>query len=247
MRKYLWAAATAALAVLVYAQTGPGQLLANYAKALNEAKSLKTTYTVQSLDGAPVAYSLELAKPNMAKIETPAEIITADGTTIVHYDKAQKTYSKDPQTDAALSSILGADAFDLWKTFFNPNALSKATAKSLGTLNVKGVPMNAVEASLMDGKKKVVFYLATTDGLAHKGEISYSDQASNEKLLVQTKTLEIGGAATPDQFAFNAPQGSRELTEEERLSADWYDDIEKAKEVAAKTKRLIFIDFYAEW
>lgn len=247
MRKYLWAAVTAALAVLVYAQTGPGQLLANYAKTLSEAKSLKTTYTVQSLDGAPQAYQLDLAKPNMARIESPTEIITADGSTIFHFDKAQKTYYRDPQTDEALKALLGGDAFDLWRAFFNPNSLSKATAKSLGTMNRKGMQVNAVEASLLDGKKKIVFYLATQDNLARQGEISYSDQSSSERLLVQTKSLELGGEASASQFAFKAPDGSRELTEEERLSAEWYDDLEKAKEVAAKTKRLIFIDFYAEW
>jgi outer membrane lipoprotein-sorting protein len=246
MRKYLWAALTAGLAVLVYAQVSPGQLLANYAKTLNEAKSLKTTYTVQTVTGAPAEFQLELAKPNMARITSPTEVITADGTTLVHYDKAQNTYFKDPQTPEALLSILGADQYQLFNAFFNGNAFGKASAKSLGMKNVKGEQVNAVEASFMEGKKKVTYYLGS-DNLPRQGEIAYSDQEAGDRLIVKAKSLVLGGDAKAGQFAFNAPADAHELTEDERLSAEWYDDLDKAKEVAAKTKRLIFIDFYAEW
>ena len=246
MRKYLWVAATATMAVLVYAQLSAGQLLANYAKTLSEAKSLKVSYTVISTDGASQAYQLALAKPNMARIETPGEVITADGTTLVHFDKAQKTYYRDPQNDQVLRGLLNEDQFAVWNAFFNGNAFSKASAKSLGTMNRKGVQLNAVEASFDDGKKKIVYYLSPQDSLARQAEIGYADTGSN-KLIVNTKSIEVGGDAKAESFAFNAPAGSHELTEEERLSAEWYDDLEKAKEVAAKTKRLIFIDFYAEW
>jgi outer membrane lipoprotein-sorting protein len=247
MRKYLWLAASGVLAVLVYAQLSAGQLLANYAKTLGEAKSLKVSYTVQSLEGAPSAYQLDFAKPNMAKIDTPTEIITADGSNIVRYDKAQKTYYKEPQTDAGLKSLLGADEYGIWSAFFNSQAFAKASAKSLGTFNRKGMQVTGVEASFDEGKKKVVYYLAVQDNLARQAEIGYADRGSSERLLVNAKSIEIGGEAKPELFAFKAPEGSRELTQEERMSAVWFDDLEAAKTEAAKTKRLIFIDFYAEW
>lgn len=245
MRKYLWVAGAAMLAVLVYAQVGAGQLLANYAKALSEAKALKVSYAVVNPDGASKNYQLDLAKPNMARIESPTEIITADGSSIVRYDKAQKTYFRDPQSDAALRSILSADEYAVWDAFFNGNAFSKASAKSLGKVNRKGMTLNAVEASFDEGKKKVTYYLSEQDSLARQAEIGYADTTG--KSIVNTKSIEISGNVNADLFAFKAPAGSRELTEEERLSAEWYTDLEKAKEVAAKTKRLIFIDFYADW
>ena len=247
MRKYLWVAASGVLAVLVYAQISAGQLLANYAKALGDAKSLKVSYTVQPLDGAPAAYQLDFAKPNLAKIETPTEIITADGSHIIRYDKAQKTYYREPQTDEALRSLVSADELGIWSAFFNGQAFAKASAKSLGTFNRKGMQVQGVEASFDEGKKKVVYYLAVQDNLARQAEIGYADRGSSDKLLVNAKSIEIGADPKPEQYAFKAPEGSRELTESERMSAVWFDDLEAAKAEAAKTKRLIFIDFYAEW
>jgi len=247
MRKYLWVVATGALAVFVYAQLSAGQLLANYAKTLGEAKSLKVSYTVQSLEGAPASYQIDFAKPNLARIETPSETITADGTNIIRYDKAQKTYFKDPQTDDALRSLISADQFGIWSAFFNGQAFAKASAKSLGTFNRKGMQVTGVEASFDDGKKKVVYYLAAQDNLARQAEIGYSDLPSSEKLIVNAKSIEIGGEAAADKYAFNAPAGSRELTEEERMTATWYEDLEEAKKVASKTKRLLMLDFSAVW
>lgn len=246
MRKYLWVVATGALAVFVYAQVSGGQLLANYAKTLGEAKSLKVSYTVQSLEGAPASYQLDFAKPNLARIETPSETITADGANIIRYDKAQKTYFKEPQTDEALRALVAADQFGIWSAFFNGQAFAKASAKSLGTFNRKGTQVTGVEASFDDGKKKVVYYLSQ-DNLARQAEIGYSDLPSSEKLIVNAKSVEIGGEASSGQYAFKAPEGSRELTEEERMSATWYEDLEEAKKVAAKTKRLLMLDFGAVW
>src|SRR5688572_13974627 len=188
MRKYLWVVATGALAVFVYAQLSAGQLLANYAKTLGEAKSLKVSYTVQSLEGAPASYQLDFAKPNLARIETPSETITADGTNIIRYDKAQKTYFKDPQTDEALRSLIAADQFGIWSAFFNGQAFAKASAKSLGSFNRKGTQVTGVEAAFDDGKKKVVYYLSS-DTLARQAEIGYSDLPSSEKLIVNAKSI----------------------------------------------------------
>ena len=247
MRKYLWVVATGALAVFVYAQLSAGQLLASYAKTLGDAKSLKVSYTVQSLEGAPANYQIDFAKPNLARIETPSETITADGGNIIRYDKAQKTYFKEPQTDEALRALISADQFGIWSAFFNGQAFAKATAKSLGTFNRKGMQVTGVEASFDEGKKKVVYYLAAQDNLARQAEIGYSDLPSSEKLIVNAKSIEIGGEATADQYAFKAPAGSRELTEEERMTATWYEDLEEAKKVASKTKRLLMLDFSAVW
>lgn len=245
MRKYLWVAASATLAVLVYAQLSAGQVLANYAKTLFEAKSLKVSYAVVNPDGGSQNFQLEMAKPNLVRIDTPSELIVADGSTLVRYDKAQKTFTRDPQDAGTLRGILSADEFAVWDAFFNGSAFGKASAKSLGTVNRRGMALSAIEASFDEGKKKITYYIAQQDSLARQAEIGYSDTPG--KAIVNTKSIEIGGDAKAELFAFKAPDGSRELTQEERLSAEWYTDLEKAKEVAAKTKRLIFIDFYADW
>jgi outer membrane lipoprotein-sorting protein len=246
MRKYLWAGALVAGAAFVYAQVGAGQVLANYATALNTAKSLKVQYTVQKVNGAPDNYQLDMAKPNLVRIETPGELIVADGTNIVRYSKGEKTYYKEPQTEESLKGIIAQDQFGLWASFFDPAAFSKVSAKSLGTVNRRGMKLNAIEANYGDGKKKVVYYVSE-DKLARQAEISYSDGGSGDTLIVNAKSIELGANANADLFAFNAPAGSRELSMAELNAAKWYTDLEEAKSIAAKTNRKIFVDFMATW
>lgn len=245
MRKYLWAVVAAAMGAMVYAQVGAGQLLSNYASALNGAKSLKAVYTLQKMDGAPANYSLELAKPNLARLDTPSQTIVADGTTIVRYDKGAKTYYKEAQSDAALRELLGADEYAVFSPFFDADAFGKAATKSLGTVNRKGVKVNAIEALYSNGKKKVIYYLA--DNVARQAEISYSDGTAEDVIVINTKSVELGDSADSSLFAFKPPAGSRELSQEEMMSAQWFTNLEEAKKVAAKTNRKIFVDFMATW
>lgn len=247
MRRYLWVAGIAAASALVYAQLGAGQVLSNYASKLNAASSLKVSYTMQKMDGAPAAFELELAKPNLARIDTPSELIVADGTHIYRYSKGEKTYFKEPQSEAALRQILAQDEFGLWSSFFDAGSFNKTSAKSLGTLNRKGMKVNAVEAQFNDGRKKVVFYLDTTENLARQAEISYADGKSSDVMIVNTKSVELGGAANAGNYAFKAPAGSRELSMDELTAGKWYYDLEEAKKVAAKTGKKIFVDFMASW
>lgn len=247
MRKYLWIAAAAVVSAVVYAQIGAGQVLSNYATKLNSAASLKVSYTMQKMDGAPVAYELDLAKPNLARIDTPTELIVADGASIIRYSKGEKTYFKEAQTDAALRQVLNQDEFGLWSSFFDSGAFNKVSAKSLGTLNRKGMKVNAVEAMYNDGKKKVVYYLDADQNLARQAEISYADGKSSDVLILNTKSIELGGASNASHFAFKAPAGARELSMEELNAGKWYYDLEEAKKVASRTGKKIFVDFMATW
>jgi thiol-disulfide isomerase/thioredoxin len=246
MRKYLWIAPIAAAAAVVVAQSGAGQAISNYAKALSEANTLKAKFTVMRLDGAPATYNIDLAKPNMARIDTPGELIVADGTNVIRYSKGEKTYYKEPQTEEVLEEILGQDAFGLVNAFFSPDAVTKATARATGTVNRNGKSLSKIEAIYGDGKKTVVFYVGS-DNLAHQAEVSYADGKSNETLILNAKSIELGVPAASNLFAFSAPAGSRELSMEELTAAKWFTDLEEAKKVAAKTNRKIFVDFMATW
>lgn len=247
MRKYLWITAAAAISAVVYAQLGGGQVLSDYASKLNQAASLKVSYTMQKMDGAPAAYELDLAKPNLARIDTPNELIVADGTNIVRYSKGEKTYYKEPQSEDALKQLLNQDEFGLWASFFDAGALNKVSAKSLGTLNRKGMKVNAIEAQFNDGRKKVVYYIDTEQTLARQAEISYADSKASDVLVVNTRSVSIGGSANASLFAFKAPAGSRELSMAELDAGKWYYDLEEAKKVAARTGKKIFVDFMASW
>lgn len=244
MRKLKWTLGVAAIAVIALAQGG-SQLLGGHTKALTDAQTLKATYTLQVLGGTANQYSVDLAKPNMARIDTPSELIVADGTNVTRYDKKTKTYFKDPQTAAVMGEIFADDTLSVWAPFFNAKALNPVSAKSLGTKNRKGMVLNTVEATF-GGGKVMTLYMNATDNIVRQAELKYKDM--DKPVLLDTKTLEVGNAAAnASQYAFVAPAGSKELTAAERMSAKWYYDIDEAMKDAARSNRKIFVDFMASW
>jgi len=249
MRKAIVFFGAAALAAVIFAQGQGNQLLANFSKALSEAKSLSANYKVMPLGGTPVEINLELAKPNMAKIDTPTELIVADGSTITTYNKAEKSYFKRPQTASDLASLFRGDELGLWAGFFNAKSMTNVVnAKSLGTKNRKGMALNVVEASVdAKGRKVVTYYLSNQDGVVRQAEIVINDQGVKDTTVIDTKSVTLNGASDKDMFAFKAPSGAKEVSWEEMNSAKWVYDLEEAKAIAAKTGKKIFVDFMATW
>lgn len=249
MRRAIVLFGVAALAAVIFAQGQGSQLLANFNKALGDAKSLSTSYKVQPLGGSPVEVSVELAKPNMAKIDTPSELIVADGTTITTYNKAEKAFYKKPQTADDLKSLFRSDDLGLWAGFFNSKTIAgSASAKSLGVKNRKGMKLNVVEAAAdAKGRKMVTFYLNDQDNVVRQAEIVINDQGVKDTTVIDTKTLVLNGEVGKDLFAFNPPSGAKEVSWEELNSAKWVYNLEEAKALAAKTGKKIFVDFMATW
>lgn len=249
MRRALTFFGVAALAAVILAQGQGNQLLANFAKALSSAKSLNTTYSVMPVGGTASTFTVDVAKPNMARIDSPTQLIVADGSTITTYDKASKAYFKKPQTDADLKGLFASDELNLWASFFNLKGVANATtAKSLGTKNRKGMQLNVVEAwADSKGRKTYTLYLNNQDGVARQAEIVISDQGVKDTTIIDTKSLTLGADPRQDMFAFKAPDGSKEVSWEEMNSAKWVYDLEEAKKLASKTGKKIFVDFMASW
>lgn len=241
MRKYIWLITLGAAAIVVAAQGG---LLAGFAKQLNQAKSLKATYQAGSVSGAMSNFDVTLAKPNLARIETPSQLIIADGTKILTYDKASKSYFSDPQTPAGLNELMSSEGTNLWAPFFDAKALDRVVTKSLGQKTRRGATYNVVEATFSGGKKKVSYYL-DGGGLARLAEITYGD--TTEQSLILTKTVELGSGADASLFAFSPPAGSHELTDEERFSGKWFHNLDEALATAKKLNKLVMVDFDATW
>lgn len=248
MRKILGVSLLAAAGLYVWAQGSGASLLGGYQKALTEAQTLTAEYTVMHNLGAKTAIRIDLAKPNMAKIDRPNELIVADGKTITTYDKANKTYFKQEQTAALLRDALSADEYMVWHAFFVPDYFGKTVSKNLGKKNRKGAVLNAVEAKAdADGRKVVTFYLGDKDNLLRQAEIVVNNPDGKDSVVLDTTNVVVGGAVDANLFAFKAPDGSRMLTADELNSAKWYSDLDEAMKVAARTKRLVMIDFYTEW
>ena len=80
-------------AALAFGQIGTSTLLTSFGKAINDAKAVTSNYTFQTISkGGKEDYSITLKKPNMVRIETPKQILVADGKELTTYDKAENTF-----------------------------------------------------------------------------------------------------------------------------------------------------------
>lgn len=247
MRRYLGLIAAIATAAMAVAHVSGSTKLDAMAKALGEAKSVKATYTVQTIGSPASSYDIQLKKPNMARVETPTQVIVANGTDLTTYDKAQKAYYKVPQNADELKSIFSGDELKLFGGFFDPAALKVVSAKDLGAKTVGGSAMNVVEAVMTsNGRKVATLYIDPNDNVARKGQIDLNDPAGKSTTIIDTKSLALNGDIADSAFQFVAPAGSREVNPEE-LSAKWFYSLDEAVKVASASNRRIFVDFYAEW
>lgn len=232
-----------------FAQTSGKELLDEFAKNLNSAKSLSATYTLQPIGGVPATYNMQLSKPNLARFETPRLIVVADGKNITTYTKADKTYSKEPQTNENLQGLFADDDASLWLAFFNGDALSGARmVKNLGPKTRQGVDYTKIQATMDPGGHKTAVFYIDKDKIARQAEITQTDDKGTYTLLISASAVNLGAEPIEaEKLAFVAPAGSHELTAEELNSNKWFEDIEEAKKMAARTHRLVMVDFYAVW
>jgi len=235
--------------VFAGAQTVAEIQMEKFTKALNSAQTLSVTYTSQIVGAASTTYKLEFGKPNLAKIDTPTEQIVADGTNITTYDKKKKTYYKKKQTDEALKKIVLQGDLFVWAPFFD-SKVSKTfkSLRSLGTKTRNGVVYNAVEFVLNTGRTTTVtYYLHQGDFVARQAVFTVKTANLTDIVIFDAKSVALGSKADPTLYAFKAPDGSRELTEEELNSAKWYTNLDEALQVAKSTNRLVFVFFTADW
>jgi thiol:disulfide interchange protein DsbD len=162
------------------------------------------------------------------------------------YNKGAKTYFKTPETDKDLKNLFTADSTRIWAAFFDPKVYSSVASKSLGPKARKDGTYNAVQLTLNDTKSMTLF-LDTKDNIARQGAIVNSKNDSNITYLVDTQSLTVSDKANADLFTWKAPDGSRELTMDELNAGRWFTDLDEAKAEAAKTGKILLVDFYAEW
>lgn len=249
MKRILLGISSLALVSAAYSQGTGAMVYQNALRALNDAKSLKVTFSSQLIGGAPANYSIEFAKPNKARIETPISVYIADGTTVVTFNKGPKTYFKEKQTATSFAKLLSSSDLKLWAPFFDLKLAQKpASVKSAGTVNRKGMNLTAIEIAYT-GKLTTVAsqYLSPVDSLLRQASITVKTAKGEETTVVDTKSIAVNGTIEDARFAFAAPEGSRELTEAELNSARWYTNFDEACAAAKATNRLVLVDFYTGW
>lgn len=240
-----------ALVAIAFAQGGAGTLLSSFGKAINEAKTVSSTYTFQTVSkGGPETYAIALKKPNLLRIETPSQTIVGDGKEITTYDKVEKTFFKQPETPSQLKSIFQPEELHVFAGFFNPDAYKAVRSKDLGNKTVRGGTMSAVEAAYDVKDRKVITYLLNPDDkVARKAQIELDrkDPEHQVSMVLDTKSLTVNGTIPDTAFAFDPPADSRELSLAEINAGRWYYDLEEAKKAAQASNKMIFVDFFATW
>jgi outer membrane lipoprotein-sorting protein len=249
MRRLIAIGAIGALGAFVLAQVSGSDMLNSFAKSLNGAKSMSATLTVQQIGGSSTTYKVDLAKPNKARVETPTQLVVADGNTITTYDKGDNSYFKKPETQADLQALFAPDELSLFGAFFDADFYkSVVSSKPAGQKVRKGVSYDVVLANMDNkGKKTVNFYLDPKDKLAKVGEFVLQDAGKTDTVIVAAKDYAIDGNQAGATYAFSAPEGSKEISLEEMNAGKWYENLEEAKAMAKKLNKPILVDFYADW
>ncbi len=248
-RKFAWTAGIVAIVSLALAQGSGTSVLQGFVKSLNEAPALSVDYTTQVVGGSPTEFTVDLQKPNKARIESPSQLIIADGNNITTLDRGANSYFKAPQTEEAFADLFKNEDISIWKAFFDSKAFNKVvSAKLKGEKVMSGMKLRLVEySSDPQGRILKTMYLDDKNVLRRLQTEVKDDSGSLTTLLV-TKALDNSSTANKSEdFVFTAPAGSKEMTLEEMNSGKIYYDLEEAKKIAAATKKKIMIDFYADW
>ncbi|HEY0867041.1 MAG TPA: thioredoxin family protein [Fimbriimonas sp.] len=232
---------------LALASQAGDNLLSRLQQALTAAESLKAVYEIQPLSGASARYTVVLQKPNKARVDGPAQVVVADGSTITTYDKATKQYSRRPQTDAELKSMFRPEETNAWAGFFDTNAYQPYRTKAVAGTQSDGTALEAIEA-LYDqhGRRSVTYYLNPADNVLRQARIDIADANGKNTSILSTTEVVLNGVPS-DAFAFKPPPDAKEVRWEDMSAVTWLTNLEEAKKLAQKTGKKIFVDFMAEW
>lgn len=248
MKKAIFGGLALAIAAAACADTAGSDLLAKSVKAMNDAALLKADCTVQVVGGAPSAVSVQLGKPNLARVDTATKLVVADGTTITTYDKTNNSFYKEPKTTQKLMKSLNEAGMGIWASFFNVGAIAGAQdPRILPTVTRKGMSLTPVQFSKQTSQQLTFTYFLGADALPRQVEIDTKSQKGNDTTIVAASAITVGASADPSLFAFKAPAGSRELSAAEIGADKWYTNFNEAVAVAKASNRLVLVDFYTGW
>jgi outer membrane lipoprotein-sorting protein len=247
-KRLLGSFAVCGIATLAVPMGSDSALLTQFASAIHDAKSLKTTYIVQEIGGVRNEYTVDLKKPNMLRFDSPTQLIVADGKDVTTFDRAAKTYYKQPETPELLRGLFATEPYKTWGGFFDPNAYQSVAEKDLGTTSKGGKDYDAVEAQIDRlGAKTVTYYLDPSDMIARQVEFKAQHGPDSSTLILRTRSLDLNSAGDDSLYTFAPPDGTTEVSLADILAGKWYPSLDEAEKVASVTHKKIFIDFMASW
>lgn len=195
----------------LFAAQSADSLLEKHTKQLQAAATLTAAYTIQSLPGAPADYKLEFGKPAKFRLETPKEIVVADGTTVSDYKKDDNTYSQVPQSDTDLKALLKRDAVLPWTAFFTKDPFKDYSGfRAGGSKIMKGKSVTEISMVLPGSPSRTaIFFIDQTLGVARGVSIN---AGPDKDTIILAKDLAVSTEPAKDaDFEFTAPSGAKKV------------------------------------
>ncbi len=230
----------------VTGSTTPPGPLSDFNLALFKAKSISAAYSVQMIGAGSESYTMYLKKPNLARIDTPFELIVADGKSIVTLNKSDNVYYRRPWTVMEAKSIFRTESANVWSGFFDPGAYIPIVTKNLGSRTRKDQTLSGVQATYdSNGDRQISYFIAESDHILRQAQITVNQNSADglTTSILDVKTLAVNPDFKMELFTFTAPPEAKSVTLAELNAVKWLTDFDEAKLVAAKTGKKIFVDF----
>jgi thiol-disulfide isomerase/thioredoxin len=239
------------LAASAHAQlSGPAaDTVRQFAEAMSKLEGLSGNVTIQVVGGARRTVSLQLAQPNLARVDTPERLIVADGERVTIYDKRQRVFFRRSQTAAELARVLSESDLGIFQAFFNARAVDAmfGAARAAPNATRRGVEYRVVTAALAGAPgRSMSLYLRMDDGIVRVAELRTGVGAAAQTTVIDASALALGRPQGEGVFAFKAPDGTREVQEADLVAFRWHTDLEEAKTIARATGRKLMLSFWFE-
>lgn len=222
-------------------------MLKEHAAAIAAAPGLSVQYKVTVVGGTSTEYTVKLAKPNLARIESQGKVWTADGENVTVYDKGSNSYTVEAQDDAKLWGLFDGPVTGVWATFFDAKDVETlASSKDLGAKKLRGKTFEAVSVAIDEaGTMSAMAYLDQKDLMPRIIEFTMKAGGSSKTQIMDVSQISLDPVAA-SEFAFAPPAGATKV-DVTASTGVWLHDFDEALKVANATGKKIMVDFMASW
>lgn len=176
-------------------------------KTMQDAQSMKATFTVTRVGGSVEEQTLTLSRPSYLKWESPTKLVLSDGKTLWSYDKGEKVFSKSEATEANLAKAMGEDVVWVWSAFFDKEfAGSIASTQKGASRKVRNM---AITDWIVTRKDKKVFTVPISDESGAAVGSRFTAEAG--ETLVLAKEITLGeDPLSGELFAWTPPADAKD-------------------------------------
>lgn len=220
----------------------------SFKTTLLKAEGLSADVQVSVVGGTSTAYSIQLAKPDLLRLETADKLIVADGKEITTLLKDKNEYFTAEQTPQGLAEILGQADLQVWQPFFNEKAYGKvARVEKTGEKKIGGESTDVIRVEAdAKGETTMDFYLSQKSKMPARLAINTKGLSGTESKVLAMSNVQLGSRPA-DLFTFKAPNGAQKVDLSVMNLGKWLWDYDQAFKLANASGKMVMIDFMASW